>query len=127
MYQINILNTCSFEWEQLTFNDKPMVFGSKTTVCKGIKDNLGKRMQILHDNWFLALLDGSKENYEWFEKNHDKLINKVELTMHTQEVFKNRVEIEKDKQILEIIKEELQKDKILEQYYEFTKPKEKKK
>lgn len=29
MYQINILNTCSFEWEQLTFNDKPMKFGSK--------------------------------------------------------------------------------------------------
>ena len=54
MYQINILNTCNFNWEQLTFNDKPMKFGSKTTLFKAIKDNKGRRMQILHDNWFWA-------------------------------------------------------------------------
>lgn len=123
MYQINILNTYNWEWEQLTFNDKPMVFSNKSTLYKALKDNLGERTQVLYNNWFLTSLDGSVHQLGWFMDNHDRLMYKLQLTEHTQDVFNNKTNIEKDKQVLKIIKEELQKDKVLEQYYEFVEPK----
>lgn len=97
MYQINILNTYNWEWEQLTFNDKPMVFSNKSTLYKALKDNLGERIQVLYNNWFLVNLDGSLYQLNWFMDNHDRLLDKLELTMHTQDTHNKRKVLKNEK------------------------------
>lgn len=87
MYQINILNEKIWKWEQLTFNGKPMLFSSKSTLYKALKDNLGVKVQILYNDWYLISLDGTYFQLDLFKKEHDHLLDKTIQCIETQKRY----------------------------------------
>ena len=87
MYQINILNEKTWDWEQLKFNGKPMLFGSKSTLIRALKNNLGVTTQILYNDWYLSGLDGTVFQLDLFIKEHDHLLDKTIQCIETQKKY----------------------------------------
>lgn len=87
MYQINVLNEKTWEWEQLTFNSKPMSFGSKSTLMRALKNNLGVKVQILYNDWYLSGLDGTAFQLDLFTKEHDHLLDKTIQSIESQKRY----------------------------------------
>lgn len=83
MYEVNLLDNELMEWTPLCFNGHPMVFSSRATLMHALKNNLGKSQQIIYDNHFMVVLDGTEHNIEWFKRNHDKLVNKLKYLYPT--------------------------------------------
>lgn len=90
MYKVNLLNTKTWDWEQLRFNGIPMTFSNKTTLLKALKDNLGTSQQILYEDWFLVTLDGSAYQLNWFIDNHDRLVAVNKRNRDSQKKYDNR-------------------------------------
>ena len=87
MYQINILNDKIWEWEQLTFNDKPMLFSKKSTLIRALKNSLGVQTQVLYNDWFLTNLNGTQFQLDLFIKEHDHLLDKTIQCIETQKKY----------------------------------------
>lgn len=90
MYTVNFLDTEEMEWKPLCFKEIPMQFGSKQTLFKALKDNLGVSVQVLYNGWYLDGLNGTEEQLAWHKRRHDILLEKIKWYMSCQENYENK-------------------------------------